>query len=36
MDVVNGKAEIDLISKNWTGIARIKATAFDGIKEIEE
>ena len=36
MDVVNGKAEIDLLSKNWTGIARIKATAFDGIKEIEE
>lgn len=34
MDVVNGKAEIDLISKNWTGTARIKITAFDGIKEI--
>jgi len=36
MDVVNGKAEIDLKSKNWTGTARIKATAFDGIAEIVE
>ncbi len=36
MDVVNGKAEIDLISKNWTGIARIKATIFYGAEEITE
>jgi len=36
MKVVNGKAEIDLISKNWTGIARIKATIFYGTEEVTE
>ena len=36
MKVVNGKAEIDLVSKNWTGIARIKATIFYGTEEITE